>query len=109
MPRRKSSLVHEAERAMLSLAGWNIIIQDTVSAGAGANTAHTIESPNCRRVAFLYLSGTTGDIRFNVDAAATASHAPVMVDTWMVVDAAASVQFWNTTGGGLTVYILELE
>lgn len=111
MPRRTGPAQHEGDRALLSLAGIRIIKQATHSATNGANTAYTVTEANTRRVVVFHTNAAADAIRVNHNAAATASHLPVLPQHYFIVDAkkADTVNFWNTTGGAITVNIVEID
>jgi len=113
---------------MLAIAGIRQLIQNNVSAGAGADTTYTVVNENARRVILLHLSAGAGDIRFNINALANANTIPIIPQRYFVVDArgaytipappgqggpiavAADVlHFFNTSGSPVTVYIMEIE
>ena len=110
-PRTPSAVSHEAMLAALATAGIRMLLQDTVSATNGANTPYTVAAKTTRRVMVLHLSSGNGDIRFNVNAAATATSFPLLAATCFVLDVApgGTVNFWNTTASPITVYVIEMS
>lgn len=109
-PRRPNNWIWEAALAQLSLAGIRFIKQATHSATNGANTVYTVTEPGTRRVVIIHLGTGNGDIRVAYKEAATATSLPVIPARYLVIDAKKddTVQFWNTTGGVITVNILEI-
>jgi hypothetical protein len=110
MPRPLSSIEYEGARAMLSLAGLRLISQSLVTGGAaGSDNTYTVTGPNTRRVV-MYVNHATNVVRFNVNAAATASHLPIKNQTYFVVDAKKNdvLHFFDTTGG-TPVHFVEVD
>lgn len=109
--RRPSSIEYEAARATLSLAGIRELVQANISATATANTVYTVANISTRRVIVIHLGTGNGDIRFKHDAAAAATSIPVIPARYFVVDAEKddTLNFWNTTAGAITVYLMEIE
>lgn|SRR5512135_90332 len=121
--RRTSVSTYELAKAILSVAGLRQILQTSISVGTGADGTYTVQSENCRRVVALHIGTGNGDIRFNINAAASASTIPVIPARYFVVDVqsprpaspgeAAKVgdvlHFFNTTAGSITVYLVETD
>ena len=110
-PRNAAAMAWEAWRAMLSLAGWRIIIRAKKSPGAAAEATYTVLNKNCRRVALSSPGTAYGDILVDVNATADADSFPVPLNAHLVVDAGKDdiVHVFNTTAGALDVIFLELE
>lgn len=109
--RRPSSIEYEGFRAMLALAGVRQLKQSSVAPGAGANSAYTVTEAGTRRVVAIHLGTGAGDIRFNHDAVADATKIPVIPQRYFVVDAEKddTLNFFNTSGGAITVYVMEID
>ncbi len=107
----KGSLHHESMRAQLSLAGWRLIVQGNVAPGASANAAYTVVNAQTRRVAINFAGTVFGEIRLEINAAATATDFPLEPASYTVVDVEKddTVNFFNTSAGAITVYVLELD
>lgn len=117
---RNSNMAWEADRAALASAGVRILAQAVVTAVAGASTTYTITSNETRRLICLHLGAGNTDIRVNYNAAATATHMPILPGRYFSVDAgiqknsaqppawvADTVRFWNETVGNISVYVIE--
>lgn len=105
------STQHElAALASRSIAGWKILKQATVSATNAANTTYTVTEEITKRVAFIVIGTTDGDIRFEHNAAATATDVPLVNAAYVTLEAKKNdtVEFWNTTGSPITVNVVEL-
>lgn len=125
--RLPSSGTYEAVRAVMSMAGIRQILQANISATNGADTTYTVQDPGTRRVIFIHASAGSLDIRFNINAAASASTIPIIPTRYVVVDAhgplnkptppgqsvitvpADVLHFFNTTGSPVTIFIMEIE
>lgn len=109
--RDTSAIQYEAARAMLALAGIREIVQGSVAPGASANAAYTVVDVRTRRVVCVHLGTGAGDIRFRYNVAATATNIPVIPQRYFVVDAEKddTLNFFNTTGGAITVYVMEID
>ena len=101
----------EAARAMLSLAGIRQLKQATVAPGASANASYTVTEAATRRIVAIHLGTANGDIRFNYNAASTATSLPMPTGSFLIIDVQKddTVQFFNTSGGALTVNLMEIE
>src|SRR5512147_465429 len=122
MPRRISEASWELAKASLSMAGLRQILQANISVGAGDST-YTVQSENCRRVVAIHLGTGNGDIRFNLNAAASASTVPVIPARYFVVDVQSPrpatptepaktgdvLHFFGTVAGPTTVYLVETD
>jgi len=113
MPRRKQALHWEGQKANLSQAGWSVIVQGNVAPGASANASYTVtggNTENTRRVVISW-PGTEGQIRFNYNAAATVTSFALAPAVYTIIDADVgdTLQFFNTSGGVITVTLLEIE
>lgn len=86
--RRPHSIEYEGMRAMLALAGIRMLSQAVVT-GGGANSDNTypVVDSNTRRVIILHNAATFGNIRFNMNAAATVNSMPIVAQRYFVVDA----------------------
>jgi len=102
---------HEAGLAAISLAGVRLLVQATIAPGASANLAYTITSSATRRVVLFHDSGTNTDLRVELNAPATATDMPLASGVYFVLDAVKdeTVQVFNTTGGAITVNIVEIS
>ena len=123
MPRRISEASYELAKATLSMAGLRFISQTSISVGSGADGTYTVLSDGCRRVVAIHLGAANGDIRFNLNAAATSAHVPVIPARYFVVDVQSPrpatptepaktgdvLHFFNTSAGALTVYLVETD
>ena len=100
---------HEVNRAVLATAGWRPGSQGSAAPATGANAAYTVVDVNTRRVAVCW-TGTLLDIRFELNAAAVATDFPLLPNVHIVFDAkkGETLNFYNTTGGSITVYCLEI-
>lgn len=121
-PRRVTAVEFEGALAQLAVAGIRQILQATVTAAPGASTPYTIQNTRTRRVLCIHLNSGAGDIRFNYNAAATATSFPVMPQRYFPVDASANgptaanpsggtadtLNFFNTTGSSVIIYIVEV-
>lgn len=109
-PRKLSSMDYEAALASLALAGLRETLQATISALATASTAYTVAAKDTRRVMCLHLDAGANSIRFRTNAAAIATNMPMIGQTYWVVDAKLgdTLNFYNVTGGAITIYIMEL-
>lgn len=105
----KSTNQHEVNRATLSIAGWRVVLQDVHTATTGTSTAYTVAGRNTRRVVVCF-TGSFLDIRVEVNAAAEATDFPLMPDFHHTFDLSEdeTLNFYNTTGGDISVYILEI-
>lgn len=105
-----SSMQYEAARAALSTAGIRLIKQAKTAVGAGAEANYTVTEANTRRVMIIFI-GTVGDILFDYNHTAAATDFPLTPGEYLTVDAEKgdSLSFWNTTGGGVDVFTVELE
>lgn len=108
-PRRRDT-THEAGLAAISLAGVRLLVQATIAPGASANASYTVASAATRRVVLFHDSGTNTDLRIEQNAAATATDLPIASGIYFVLEAVKgeTVQVYNTTGGTLTVNIVEI-
>lgn len=123
MPRRISEASYELAKATLSMAGLRFISQANISVGAGADGTYTVLSDACRRVVAIHIGTGNNDIHFNLNAAATAAHVPVIPARYFVIDvqsprpgtpvepakAGDVLHFFNTTAGAITVYLVETD
>ena len=123
--RRIAATAQEQGKAILSIAGFRIIpgTQATIAPGAGAEATYTVLNAACRRVVAIHLGTGNGDIRFELNAAATATKIPVIPARYFIVDVLSPrpatptepakvgdvLHFFNTTGGAITVYLVETE
>lgn len=121
-PNRKShNLAFESQRAMLSLAGIRMLSQSLVTGGgAASDNSYTMVNSNARRV-IIFVNHATNVVRFNMNAAATASHLPILNQRYFIVDArgpyqeangiavaADVIHFFDTTGS-TPVHFLEID
>jgi plastocyanin len=102
-------LRHEQSLAARSSAAHRILAQAVIAPGAGAAAAHTVADKAVKRLVCLYAAGTAGDIRVELNAAAAATDMPLVPGEYFAVEVEVgdTVSFWNTTGGGLNVYVME--
>jgi len=105
----KSVNQHEVNRATLSMAGWRVVTQDVHSATASSATAYTVQEVNTRR-AVVAFAGSFLDIRLNINTTAAATDFPLMPSHHHVFDVSKdeTINIYNTTGGAIDVFILEL-
>lgn len=110
MLRPLNPMAWESGRANLSLAGVRYLAQGSVAVGASAEGTYTVVNGSTRRVIVAF-AGTFGDIRFDYNATASATDFPLMPNTHFRVDAAKDgvLHFYNTSGGSITVYLMEIE
>ena len=114
MARKLSAMEWEGFRAMLALAGVRQLVQSSVSVGTGAENSYTVANIETRRVIIVHGGGATpafGDIRFEINATAVATDFPIAPQKYFVVDAEKDddLSFYNTSGGSITVYVMEIE
>lgn len=109
--RRISASNYEAAKAMLSVAGLRQLIQANISAANGADSTYTVQNKATRRVVIVHLNAGNGDLRFNINANATATTVPVLAGRYFVVDCLQNdvLHFFNTTGTSFTVYLVETD
>ena len=96
---------------MISLGGVRpISAMSSVSPGASAAASYTIVSEACRRCLVLVIGAANGDIRITVNETADANDWPLITDAYysVQVEKDDTVNVFNTSGGALTVYFLEL-
>lgn len=110
-PRRPNNWVWEAQLAQLSLAGVRFIKQASHTATNGVDTSYTVTEPNTRRVVLVHIATGNGDIRVAYNEAATATSLPLIPARYFVVDAKKNdvIHFFNTTGAGIVVSVLEIS
>jgi uncharacterized iron-regulated membrane protein len=110
VPLNRSNLDWAANVAMVSLAGIRILKQATVAPGAGASATYTVTEKDAHRVVAFHGSTAALDIRVHQNGTATASHLPMANGVYMSfeVETDDTVSFFNTTGGAITVYLVEL-
>lgn len=110
MVRRPTAAHFEGMMAMLKLAAFRVLTMAVHSATASSNTSYTVQNEATRRVV-CFFSGTILDIHFNHNAAASANTMPLKPADYVTVDAVKgdTVQFYNTTGGAINVYICEVD
>ena len=101
---------HESGLASISLAGIRILVQTTVAPATSTNASYTVTSAATRRVVLFHDSGTNTDIRVEQNAAATATDMPVASGVYFVLEAVKddTVQVFNTSGGAITVNVVEI-
>lgn len=109
-PQIRESMKWENDMASVSLAGVRPLAVDTASVGAGAADTHTVAHKAAKRVIIFHASGTDTDIRVAVNETADANDFPVASGVYFVVEAKTgeTVSVYNTTGGAITVYRLEI-
>lgn len=112
----RDNAAFEGDKALLSMAGWVISLQDNVSVNGGAANSYTVQNADTRRVAFIFVGGSDGDIRFAHNtiegkADADSNDMPLPSAVYMILDArkGEEIGFYNTTGGAITVYVVELR
>jgi hypothetical protein len=115
MHTRVTGPLDDTALAAMAIAGLRILSQSVVTATAGASTSYTVTDKNCRRVVCLHTGTGAGDIRINFNAAATATHMPMLPQRYFVVEAcingdgtAETVRFWNTTVSSISVNVMEV-
>lgn len=121
-PRRVSMVQWEAGKAMLSLAGIRQLKQTSISVNTVTDGTYTVTEPATRRVVAIHAGAAYGDIRFNINAAASGTSFPVLAQRYFVVDARAAhsvpgqgtlaadvLHFFNASAGTLVVSIMEIE
>lgn len=109
--RSQGNAAHEGSMAVMAMAGLRLLLQATHTATASSNTSYTVQSKDAKRVIACHLGTGAGDIRVNQGAAATSSHVPLIPQRYLVFDAGVgeTIQFYNTTAGNITIYILETK
>lgn len=109
-PRKLASMDYEAGLATLALAGLRETVQATLSALPAANTAYTVAMKDTRRVMCLHLDAGANSIHYRTNAAAVVTNMPMLGQVYWVADAKLgdTLNFWNTTLGAITVFIMEL-
>ena len=107
--RKNDALEFEQQLATLSLAGWKVLAQGNAAPGAGARAAYTVTNARTRRCIISFV-GTFGDIRFEYNANSVATDFPLQPGVYMPIDCQEddTLDFWNTTGGAITVYVMEI-
>ena len=99
----------DVNQAILSQAGWKTGPQGSAAPTTGANASYEVTGGATRWVAVAW-TGTFTEIRFEKNAAATATDFPLLPDSHIVFEAVDgdTLNFWNTSGGTITVYCIEL-
>lgn len=97
-------------QAILVAAGWNPGAQGSAAPTASANDSYEVTGSTTRWVAVAF-TGTFEDIRFEKNAAATATDFPLLPASHIVFEAVDgdTLNFWNTSGSQISVYCLELS
>ena len=102
---------HEAHGAMISLGGVRpVSAMASIAVGGTTAAAHTVVFAATKRVAVLVIGGSHGDFRITTNETADAVDWPLLKDAYYYcsVGKGDTVNVYNTTGGALTVYFLEL-
>ena len=86
MPRRISDASWELAKGMLSIAGLRQVRQANITVTATTDVTYTVQDEQTRRVVAIHLGTGNGDIRFNINAAASATNLPVIPARYFVVD-----------------------
>lgn len=104
------NLEHESRLANISRAGWRPLVEAAVSVGGNSEATHEITRSEARRVLLLTTDGKT-DLRVDINETATATSLPLLPNEYVIlqVEQGDTVHLFNTTGGALTVYIVELR
>ena len=100
----------DVNQAIRVAAGWNTGPQGSAAPTASANDSYEVTGLNTRWVAVAF-TGTFEDIRFEKNSAATATDFPLLPASHIVFEAVDgdTLNFWNTSGGQISVYCLELS
>ena len=99
-----------AALASLAIAGLREVSQSVVSAVGSTATTYTVAGTTTRRVVLLYTGSGATDIRFRLNAAAAATHMPLLPQRYVVVEAVAgeTISLYNTTSTA-NVNVMETE
>lgn len=110
IPRSRGNVDHAGNLAAISLAGIRIFVQSSVAPGAGAAATYTVTDANAHRLLAFHNSGANTDIRMEQGGTAVATDMPMASGVYVAfeVEKDDTVSFFNTTAGGLTVYVVEL-
>lgn len=102
---------YEGNQALVALAGIRQLKQTSISVGSSAENTYTVTEVGTRRVVCLHLATNNNDIRFDYNATATSTDMPVIPARYFVVDSEKDdvLHFYNTSGGAITVYLMEVE
>src|SRR5258705_377618 len=85
--RRISNADFEGNHALISLAGFRVVKQNSISAGPGAESTYTVQFANCRRVVILHLAVNDADIRYEYQATSDATKMPILPRRYFIVEA----------------------
>lgn len=101
---------HETYLAQVSLAGIRPIIQDSVSVNATAEGTYTIADIRTHRVVLFHDGSTNTDIRVELNATADNTVMPVVPGAYFVMEVTKGdvVHLYNTTGGAIVVFFMEI-
>lgn len=114
--RKQGPVGHEANRAIMSMAGIGILVQSSLTVAATTEQTYTVTHPNTRRVCLIHAGAGAFDMRVNIDASADNTKLPILPQRYFVIDAgwqedgdAQVVHVYNTSGTQIVVYLAEME
>lgn len=110
-PNKRDDLEWEQKLASISLAGVRPLVVDSVSVAASSEQTYTLVDKSVKRLVVLHVASGDTDIRFDLNATATLSSFPILPSVYFVVEAGTDdvAHFFNTSGGSITVYIMEIR
>lgn len=110
MPAINRNLEDLSRRAMISLGGVRPIQQSTIDVAGTSQGTHTVDDSGCQRVLVFHDASTNTDIRFALNGTADGDSLPVVPGAYFVVQAVKGdvLHFYNTTGGSITLNVVEL-
>lgn len=110
-PLLRENMDWEGSTAAVSMAGVRPLTLGSVSVSSSSENTYTVQDQSAKRVLFVHDASGNEDIRFDLGATATASSFPIVPGVYFVVEAVKDevLHFFNTTGGAITVNIMEIR
>lgn len=107
----RDNIEWESDMAAVSMAGIRPITQGSVDVSSGSEGTYTIDDIRTKRAVIIHVSSGNTDVRFELNATAQADDFPLIPAVYFVVEVEEDdvLHFYNTTGGSVTVYILEIR
>lgn len=106
-----STLEWESALAALSLAGVNIQKQTSISVATASEGTYTLTEQPTKRAILFHTAANDDDIRFALNATASATSFPIASSVYFAVAAEVDdvLHVYNAAGSSVTVHILEVR
>lgn len=110
-PIKREDLRWESALASISLAGVRPLVQDSVDLLTTSEEIYTVTDRRTKRLVILRTAGASLDIRFDLNATASATSFPILPSVYFVleVEYGDALHLYNVNAGSLTVYVLEIR